>query len=546
MEEIENNVIPKDINIVSTDISEFPEVTFENIKSTEVINYFGKLPTQEAVMSYYMYLTEKAKKFRMSSECKPIFDYAKKVKLNHIKDWNNNPNIRVTNNKQDLPKWVTFNARGNAIINETIYCKQKIAQKDIRTIGGKIYNIDGEVKESGLRREIIDDISPYVTSGLSRMVEALYSAIKIFTYSEMPDADAKKIHVLNGAIDISKFKTTGQFLFSPNKEWCVNRLSVKFNPDAKHPVKFLKLLDELLEKDDIKTLQEYMGYGFIPSTIAQKLLFIVGNGGEGKSLLGNIYKQVIGAHNTYSAHIQKLQNKPCELANCINKLMNIDDDTEAKAFEDTGTLKEIISGGSVTVEPKYVQPYSTTLYTRLMCFSNASLQALYDRSDGFYRRQLIIRTKPKAKNRVDNPNLMNEIVAEELEGIFLWCLDGLKRLISNNFIFTVSEKSKHLVEQSQREGFNFIEYLEDTNEIAFEETQATTSVDLYSAYCNWCHQNGKDIIKRNVVLGWLKDHSNKYNIKDDCNVIDRNSGRRCRGFKGIRVIRSYNQNVCCA
>ena len=32
---------------------------------------------------------------------------------------------------------------------------------------------------------------------------------------------------------------------------------------------------------------------------------------------------------------------------------------------------------------------------RLLAFSNGDLQALYDRSDGFYRRQLILTTKDK-------------------------------------------------------------------------------------------------------------------------------------------------------
>ncbi len=275
------------------------------------------------------------------------------------------------------------------------------------------------------------------------------------------------------------------------------------------------------------------------------MLFITGNGGEGKSVIGNVYRQILGGNNTYSAHVHLLQDRPCQLANCVNKLVNIDDDTEFKAFKDTGTLKGLVSGGFLTIEKKYQAPQDVKLYTRLMCFSNASLQALYDRSDGFYRRQLIIRTKPKDKDRVDNPNLLNEIVAEELSDIFMWCLDGLYRLLANNYHFTVSKDSERLLEDTKREGFNFIEYLEDENEVIYDENQATTSVDLYASYCNWCSNNGKDAIKRNTVLNWLKEHSHDYKVKYDCNIIDKNNGRRCRGFKGIRV-HMYNSYSYCA
>ena len=34
----------------------------------------------------------------------------------------------------------------------------------------------------------------------------------------------------------------------------------------------------------------------------------------------------------------------------------------------------------------------------------------------------------------------------ELEGIFLWCLEGLQRLISNDYAFTVSNRAAENVE----------------------------------------------------------------------------------------------------
>ena len=37
------------------------------------------------------------------------------------------------------------------------------------------------------------------------------------------------------------------------------------------------------------------------------------------------------------------------------------------------------------------------MFARLLAFSNGDLQALYDRSDGFYRRQLVLTTKGKAQ-----------------------------------------------------------------------------------------------------------------------------------------------------
>lgn len=80
----------------------------------------------------------------------------------------------------------------------------------------------------------------------------------------------------------------------PEKELCLNRLPVEYQPDAPAPTKWLKFLDGLLIPEDILTLQEYLGYLLIPSTKAQKMLVMTGKGGEGKSRIGLLLKKLFG------------------------------------------------------------------------------------------------------------------------------------------------------------------------------------------------------------------------------------------------------------
>ena len=76
------------------------------------------------------------------------------------------------------------------------------------------------------------------------------------------------------------------------------------------------------------------------------------------------------------------------------------------------------------LERKGKQSYQGWMYARLLAFSNGDLQALYDRSDGFYRRQLILTTKDKPLSRVDDPDIAEKMAAE-VEGIQLWAFEGL-------------------------------------------------------------------------------------------------------------------------
>ena len=82
-----------------------------------------------------------------------------------------------------------------------------------------------------------------------------------------------RIHVNNGTYFLN-----GDF--TENKEFCLNRLPVNYEMKEAKAERWLKFLSELLEEDDIPTLQEYMGYCLIPSNKAQKLLIILGKGGE--------------------------------------------------------------------------------------------------------------------------------------------------------------------------------------------------------------------------------------------------------------------------
>ena len=65
---------------------------------------------------------------------------------------------------------------------------------------------------------------------------------------------------------------------------------MRYDPKAANPERWLTFLHELLDDADVPTLQEYLGYCLIPSTKGQKMMLIVGKGGEGKSRIGLVLK----------------------------------------------------------------------------------------------------------------------------------------------------------------------------------------------------------------------------------------------------------------
>ena len=125
-----------------------------------------------------------------------------------------------------------------------------------------------------MNRAIMQDIMPYVRKNLAKKVNALLSAIKILSAVNDLPIQEDRIHFKNGTYFISNRR------FEKEKEICLNRLPVPYDPTAARPVRWLKFLSELMYEEDIPTLQEFMGYTLIPTTRAQKMLLVIGNGGE--------------------------------------------------------------------------------------------------------------------------------------------------------------------------------------------------------------------------------------------------------------------------
>ena len=223
--------------------------------------------------------------------------------------------------------------------------------------------------------------------------------------------------------------------------YCLNRLKVGYVPEAPKPDRWLQFLYELLYPEDIAALQEYIGYCLIPTTKAQKMLLVVGKGGEGKSRIGLVLRSIFGSA-MYNGSLQKIETDRFARANLEMILLLVDDDMKMEALPKTNVIKSFVTmEDRVDIERKSQQSVQGTIYSRFICFGNGGLQALYDKSNGFYRRQLILTTKDKPADRVDDPFLVEKL-RSEVEGIFLWALEGLQRLIANHYVYCIIKVPK--------------------------------------------------------------------------------------------------------
>ena len=422
------------------------------------------------------------------------------------------------------PVW--FNGKA---INEAIFCQQFLISHPLAYTDGAFFTVEGRMTdESVLQGEIFDMLQSCATSSVTKKISNIIDLLKITARVEEIVPQDDRIHLVNGTLMLD-----GDFL--PYKDQIVrSRFPIQYNPQAGPPERWLRFLGEVLYPEDIPTLQEFIGYCLIPSNKGQRMMIIKGSGGEGKSQNGTVISRLFGC-NAKDGSVGKVSENRFARADLEHIHIMIDDDMRMEALKQTNYVKSLVTAqGKMDLEKKNKQSYQGWMYARLLAFSNGDLQALYDRSDGFYRRQLILTTREKPADRVDDPDIARKMCGE-LEGIFLWAFEGLKRLAANQFHFTESPRARSNREIVRQDANNLIQFMASEGYIKLWYGQSISSQELYRIYTIWCNENALPALKPRTVSDFLVANQKKYDLEYTNNAVNA-AGRRVRGFKGIKAI----------
>ena len=423
----------------------------------------------------------------------------------------------------ELPEW--FDGKK---LNETLFCQEFLKEHPMVCVKGTFFTVEKRITdERELKKLIYDKLKGTVSSGVAKKLDSILELLRSEAYLEELPLQTDRIHVANGTLFLDS-------TFTGDKDYCRNRLPVLYVPDAPAPERWRSFLRELLDEEDIPTLQEYMGYCLIPTTKAQKMLMLVGKGGEGKSRIGAVLRAILG-DSMVNGNLNKVETNRFARADLEHALLMVDDDMKTEGLPQTNYLKSIITAElPMDLEKKSQQSYQGELHCRFLGFGNGSLKALYDRSDGFFRRQIILTTRRKSKDRVDDPFLSEKLIAEK-EGIFLWMLEGLKRLIANNYKFTISQKAQENMTEAVSDGNNIVEFMASEGYFRFKADYEVSTKDLYAVYKLWCDDNSLKPLSERSFSTFLHENEDRYNLEATNNVYIGN-GRRVRGFMGIELL----------
>ena len=153
--------------------------------------------------------------------------------------------------RNEPPRWMQ-----DKHFNEVLFCEDFLSAHPMVCVDGSFFTVEGRVAdEESIRKQIYEMLRPHFTSGTARRATTLLETLRLEAYTPELPIQEDRIHVANGT-----YFMDGSF--TADKSYCNNRLTVSYNPNAPVPKRWLQFLSELLQEDDIPTLQEFLGYHF--------------------------------------------------------------------------------------------------------------------------------------------------------------------------------------------------------------------------------------------------------------------------------------------
>lgn len=265
-------------------------------------------------------------------------------------------------------------------------------------------------------------------------------------------------------------------------------LTYGYDPDAKSLL-WQKFLDRVLpEKETQMVLAEFLGYILMKDHAQEKMLWLYGNGQNGKSVTLEVIEGLLGTENVSYLSLSDLTNDDVKRAGIEHKMLNISH--ESGRDVNTNVLKELTSGERVTIKHLYVDPRETKDYGKFIAAFNELPRA--ENTYGFFRRIIIVPYEVTIPREEVDLQLTTKL-KKELPGILNWVLDGLIRLM-NRGEFTHSESSEQALERYRLQSDSVRLFLDEQCEAADIITKA---VNIYNTYRYFCEMASLKPLGRN-------------------------------------------------
>lgn len=362
-------------------------------------------------------------------------------------------------------------------IKEELNLKTIMENDEILFYNGGVYHPEGEKKVLEVCEDIMgEDIT------LQDKREVI-GHIKHSSYIQTEEINKNKnlIWLKNGIYDLENDRMID---FNPELISTIE-IPVKYDPKADCP-KIKKFIEEVVGEDQIKVIQECLGYCLTKDYGFHKAFMFFGSGKNGKSTLLKLIEGFLGEENISYVSLQDLCYNRFSRIELFGKLANIHADIPARELKDTGDFKMLTGEDVVRGEKKHKDPIKFKNFAKLI-FSANTYPNTNDVTYAFFRRWILIKFDRIFEGKEDDKSLPESIMTEkEMSGLFNWALEGLRRLKKQNK-FSSTETTEDVKKEWIMRTDPLIAFIEKF--VEYDSKGFIAKDDFMKVLNHWCQEN---------------------------------------------------------
>jgi putative DNA primase/helicase len=347
---------------------------------------------------------------------------------------------------------------------------------------------------------------------------------KLTTYSTNFDKDGMLINVQNGIFDLDSF----QLRPHSAAEYMSKIAGVQYIENSKCP-RWLKFVDEFTCGDAELSiyLQKLCGLCLTTDVTTQALHVLHGSGANGKSLFLKIISKILGDYMTLMSSdflLAKAKDSKLETTNLLGVRLAIINELPENGVLYDNRVKELIGNGQIKARGHY-QNFSVVKETYKILIASNYKPVVKGQDDGIWRRLRIIECELSLpENKKDH--YLEKSLLKEIDGIFLWMLDGLK-LFKNEGLDMTSRMYED-VQQFKKSEDMIGRFIDECLYISIDNRISAKLV--YETFCTW---QGKNPIP---FSDFLRKMEHKGYVNKQRRLSD---GSRITGFEGLGISADY-------
>jgi putative DNA primase/helicase len=310
---------------------------------------------------------------------------------------------------------------------------------------------------------------------------------RIAVTADLWDNDVDVIGTPNGIVDLR----TGE-MFEPEHELFITR-SVAVDPDVTPRCpRWLRFLNETTGRDDElnRYLQRLAGYFLTGQTREQKLAFIQGPGGSGKSTFANTLQNIFGNYSSAAAMetfaSSQFDRHPEELARLHGVRLVVANETEAGTRWRENRVKALTGGDMINARFMRSNSFDFRPVFKLLFLGNHA-PAISNLDAAIRRRFMVV----PFNNEPTEPDLhLEETLAQEFPGILRWALNGAVDWYANGLVLpkAITEATTQYFDEQNIFG----QWLDEGCDVDLENPHLMEkSVDLFASWSGFAKLHGE-------------------------------------------------------